>query len=133
MRRHRTVLFALATALSVTACSAPSGTAAGEGSENVLTSADIAAFAATDAGATAYDLVNQRRRLWLVTRGAEGSVQAPSVYDGANRLGDADALRRINLAQLEQIEYLDPRVARNRYGVQNHPVGSGGAIIVSFR
>ncbi len=132
MRRYRTALLALAATFSLAACSAPSETAAEERDDDALTSEDIAAFAATNGGATAYDLVNQRRRFWLTTRRA-GDSDTPVVYNGPNRLGTAEALRRIDLAQIERIEYLNPRVARNRYGVGNHPIGAGGAILVSLR
>lgn len=127
---------ALLPLLVLAACSASGGASDGDasvgGDPNLLTQFEIEAFAETGAGQTAYDLVVQRRRQWLTSRAlGNDDGQTLSVYDGPNRLGDADALRRLDLAAVGRLEYLEPRIARNRYGVMA-PVARG-AIVVTFR
>ena len=129
--RRTPLLLLLAVAL--TACSGPGGASGVGGSPNLLTLAEIQAFAETGAGQTAYDLVTQRRRTWLTTRGpGNDEGEGLSVFEGSNYLGGIDALERLDLAQVGQLEYLDPRTATTRYSPSNYSLDRG-AIVVTFR
>ena len=79
--------------------------------------------------ATAYDLVQSLRPIWLNKRGPtsienEGDVH---VYVGTTRMGDRDALREVAAASISSIRYLDTKEANYRFG-PGHPYG---AIVIS--
>ena len=79
--------------------------------------------------ATAFDLVQSLRPMWLTKRGPqsiqnEGEVH---VYVGDTRMGDIDALREIAAASIASIRYLDAKEANYKFG-QGHPYG---AIVIS--
>lgn len=79
--------------------------------------------------ATAFDLVQTLRPMWLNKRGPqsiqnEGDVH---VYVGDTRMGDLDALREIAAASIASIRYLDAKEANYKFG-QGHPYG---AIVIS--
>lgn len=79
--------------------------------------------------ATAFDLVQSLRPMWLNKRGPqsiqnEGEVH---VYVGDTRMGDVDALREIAAASIASIRYLDAKEANYKFG-QGHPYG---AIVIS--
>jgi hypothetical protein len=97
---------------------------------NLLTRDDIQRSGAT----TAYQLIITQRRQWLTTRGtfrfsesARGNVDSDSVrvlpgvpkvavYFEGTRLEDIEALRDVQLADLESIEFVDANRATTVYG-----------------
>ncbi|WP_420454034.1 hypothetical protein [Rubrivirga sp.] len=126
MRRTLSPIIVLVASLGLASCSSPNTASADGDDQNVLTAENIREFAATNGGATALDLVRRHRSFWLRV------PATPTVYQGTVVLGGPEALDRLGLSQVQRLEFLDPRVARNRYGVQNHPVGGGGAILVTL-
>jgi hypothetical protein len=79
--------------------------------------------------ATAYDVVETLRPMWLVKRGTQSFFfdKDVVVYLDAARLGDRSALREIPAMTVGSMRFLDAKDANFRFG-QGHPYG---AIIVS--
>lgn len=124
----RKLFFTFPLALALLACATTGGTRARSGA-NTLSADDIAELDVL----TAYEAIRIERPQWLVTRGTgsfENPVpQTPVVYVDGVRMGDTDELRRIRLTVVQQMEFLSPSDATNRYGT-NH---TGGAILVTTR
>lgn len=79
--------------------------------------------------ATAYDVVESLRPMWLRKRGTQSFFfdKDVIVYLDAARLGDRTALREIPAMTVASMRFLDAKDANFRYG-QGHPYG---AIVVS--
>jgi hypothetical protein len=79
--------------------------------------------------ATAYDVVESLRPMWLTKRGTQSFFfdKDVIVYLDAARLGDRTALREIPAMTVASMRFLDAKDANFRYG-QGHPYG---AIVVS--
>jgi hypothetical protein len=79
----------------------------------------------------AYTLIQKLRPVWLRWRGSTSFTQETDVkvYLDGTPMGEREALRTIDTANIESIEYLDARRATNRYG-SGHV---NGAILVRTR
>jgi hypothetical protein len=79
--------------------------------------------------ATAYDVVETLRPMWLTKRGTQSFFfdKDVIVYLDAAKLGDRTALREIPAMTVASMRFLDAKDANFRYG-QGHPYG---AIVVS--
>ena len=79
--------------------------------------------------ATAYDVVETLRPMWLLKRGTQSFFfdKDVIVYLDAARMGDRTALREIPAMTVASMRFLDAKDANFRFG-QGHPYG---AIIVS--
>ena len=99
----------------------------------MIESPEIDDFLIAEPTASAFDIIRQRRRTWLTTRGASqtSGPETASVFNEGVFLGDITVLRGIDLASLRRLEYLEPRVAGARYG-RSYPV-TRGAILVQYR
>jgi len=126
------LLVFVALALILSSC-ATGGSDSSQGSGNILTADEIAEAHAL----TAYEAVELTRRRWLTQRtlraGASSAMGAertgPVVYLNGVRVGTLDELRRIRADIVQQMEYLSPSDATNRFGT-NH---DAGAILVTTR
>ena len=80
--------------------------------------------------ATAFDLVETLRPLWLNKRGPQSFVDDGDVwvYMENARLGGRSTLREIAAASIGSMQFLDVKDANYRYG-QGHPYG---AIVISL-
>ncbi|HEX6040246.1 hypothetical protein [Longimicrobium sp.] len=131
----------------LSACaSAGTGTAAGSGGRDLILSDEIARSGAADA----YSLVQSVRPQWLRVRGDQGRgstvrvgttdpatgeagvgqgsmAPSPNVYLNNARMGAADALRQIPLANVRYVRWFTPAQANLRWGAGN----GHGAILVS--
>lgn len=79
----------------------------------------------------AYDLIRKLRPVWLRWRGSTSFTQETDVkvYLDGTPMGEREALRTIDTADIESIEYLDARRATNRYGAGHVQ----GAILIRTR
>jgi hypothetical protein len=75
--------------------------------------------------ATAFELVETRRPMWLNKRGPQSFMHEGDVvvYLNNARMGYRAALREIAVSQIGGISYLTPSQADYRYG-QGHPYGA---------
>lgn len=80
--------------------------------------------------ATAFDVVETLRPMWLNKRGPQSFVNDGDVwvYMENARLGGRSSLREIAAASVGSMQYLDVKDANYRYG-QGHPYG---AIVISL-
>ena len=79
--------------------------------------------------ASAFDVIQTLRPLWLTKRGAQ-SIQYDTdilVYLGTAQLGELSTLRQIPAATVASMEFLDAKTANYRFGM-SHP---NGAIVIS--
>ncbi len=118
-------------ALGVSACSS-----SGELSEKKARSSPevISAAEIQESGQNnAYDVIQKLRPHWLRGRGRKSiqhnELSYPLVYVNENRHGTIDALWRISVENVTQIQYLNPGDAANQLGM-NHP--SGAILITVF-
>ena len=120
---NRAAVFFLALGISLgpVACASGGGGDGPRRNPNLITQAELAEFSTQ----SALDAIRRLRPRWLQSRGATSPV---AILDGA-RLGDPDALRSINVSDIESIRYLNASDATMRYGT-NFP---GGAIEVRSR
>lgn len=126
--RTRGVLLALL--LTVADCARPrstslAGHSSAQANKTVLLLDEIRA----SGSATAYDVVESLRPMWLVKRGTQSFFfdKDVIVYLDAARMGDRTALREIPAMTVASMRFLDAKDANFRYG-QGHPYG---AIVVS--
>ena len=125
--RAMALLFVFGLSAGLAACASGGG---GDGgprrSQNLITADELAEFATQNA----LDAIRRLRPRWLQPRGTSATGQNLPVafLDGA-RLGAPDALRSVNVADIESIRYLNASDATMRYGT-NFP---GGAIEVRSR
>ncbi len=103
------------------ACAPPSGARSARDT-NVITRQELDASVARNA----YDAIQNLRPSFLRTRGTQTfdptvSTQA-SVYLDGQRYGDITALKSMMLDAIEEIRYLNPAAATNKYGT-NHTAG----------
>lgn len=117
--------FALVLALA--ACAGPAAPGTARPNANLITQAEI-----DEAGpASAYDLVQKLRPIWLRKRGNTSFTQDTDVVvylDGVH-MGNREALRDIFSTDIRSLEFLDARRATARFGVGH----TGGAILVKTR
>ena len=90
---------------------------------------DIASLAAT----SAYDVVRQLRRGWLISRGpisvSDPRPAFPKVYMDGVDVGALDFLRSIAATDVAEIEFLSTQESNLRYGSGHF----GGIILVTTR
>jgi hypothetical protein len=129
--------------LLLTGCASSGSGAASTPDRNLISRAELEASSATNV----YELVQLRRPNWLRTRGTqsfreqnhavgEQDTRNPSVVrgettivtylDGA-RLGDVTELRRVSVAEIRSVRFLDAAAATQRWGGGH----SHGAILLS--
>jgi hypothetical protein len=94
-------------------------TAPAEGDAGKVTVEEIAATGA----ATAYEVVVRLHRDWLRDKLTGAAV---SVYQDNQRIGGEESLRRLQVQDIAELQYLDGRSAVMRWG----PDVGGGVIIV---
>ena len=126
--------YALLIGIALTGACAPHNTGAASSapstrSRNTILADEIKGVSV----ATAYDAVVRLRPSWLRSRGPisvqqPGAGQVVAYLDGV-RVGGADALARIPVSNIVQIEYLSGYDATTRFGVGH----DGGAILVRTR
>lgn len=106
---------------------APSGPATTRPNPNILTRDEIAQSGAR----TAFELVQNERPIWLRERGAVSFTQENDVivYMDGTRIGGREALRDINPANIDHLEFFDARRATYRFG----PGHVNGAILIFMR
>jgi|GEM_PF-780442 len=95
---------------------------------NTLSSAEIREIVARNPGAVVYDVLRQERPRWFSRR----SITNPLwVYEtGGVRIGEAETiLRRVNIGQLDRVEYLPAISATGRFGSGHE----AGAIVIYYR
>jgi hypothetical protein len=126
--RTRGVLLALL--LTVADCARPHSTSlAGHSSPPVNKTVLLLDEIRASGSATAYDVIESLRPMWLVKRGTQSFFfdKDVIVYLDAARMGDRTALREIPAMTVAWMRFLDAKDANFRYG-QGHPYG---AIVVS--
>ena len=116
----------LSVALVFVACASGSGGATGGGgtprrNTNLISAQEIAGAS----GGTAYELVQQLRPSWLVTRGGN----MPIAYLDGVRYGAVEDLRTVGVDRIREVRFLDSREATTRFGTGH----TGGAIEVLTR
>ena len=98
-------------------------------SVRILTAEEIAELPAT----TAMEAVRRARPQWLRPRSSptmENPMPAmPILYMDGVRIGDVSQLETVRAEEVEQMEYLYPSEATNRFGTGHQ----GGAILVTTR
>ena len=98
-------------------------------SVRVLTAEEIAELPAT----TAMEAVRRARPQWLRPRSSptmENPAPAmPVLYMDGVRMGDLSQMETVRAEEVEQMEYLYPSEATNRFGTGHQ----GGAILVTTR
>lgn len=106
---------------------APSGPGTTRPNPNILTRDEIAESGARNA----FELVQNERPIWLRERGAVSFAQETDVivYMDGTRIGGREALRDINPANIDHLEFFDARRATYRFG----PGHVNGAILVFMR
>lgn len=112
----------------VLAACAPTGESTSGNDPTVISRAEIQG---AEDSSNAYTLVQQFHPEWLKKRG-QSSIRQPGdivVYVDNSRRGGPDALRRINVIDVELIEFLRPDKATMRYG-SGH---DHGAILVHLK
>ena len=69
----------------------------------------------------AYEAVETLRPFWLIKRGARDLSDTGEiwVYEGSVRIGGVDALRRFNVSNIEQMQFLSASEAQQRFGPGN--------------
>ena len=121
-------IFLFFLALGLVACAAQ-GETNYRRSSAVLTAEEIGEVIAL----TAYEAVRLTRPQWLRTRSSptlgNPNPSSPVVYLDGVRVGKIDELERLRADVVEQMEYLSPTDATNRFGT-NH---EGGVILVTTR
>lgn len=128
MGRPRTRRWLIATSV-VSIASAGAACASGGGSgegglrnPNVIEAEELASIPTL----TAMDAIRRLRPRWLQPRGQGG---LPIVFRDGARLDRPDDLRRIQVAEVQRLEYLSPSDATMKYGTNF----VGGAIEVTSR
>lgn len=127
-RSYRHSAAALALTLAAAACAARGTGAPGERpAADVLSREEI-----EQAGpATAYELIQKLRPLWLRTRGPT-SFRDPAeigVYVNSVHVGSLAELRNYQAEEIAKLEFLDARKAAYRFG----PGNVHGAIVLTTR
>ncbi|MDX1673267.1 MAG: hypothetical protein R3314_00590 [Longimicrobiales bacterium] len=127
MRATRFLLILAATLLSLTACTARTGT---EGRFSLITHEEL-----QEQGqySNLYAVIEVLRPRWLRPQGGpdtfEGEPGQVQVHMDGNWMGDVDVLRNLSPAGVTSIRWLKPLEASARYGLDH----SHGAIIISTR
>ena len=116
MKRHQASIVLGLIVVAITGCTAR-GEGGHAGSSSVLTRAEIEESSYSNA----MDLIQAERPQWLRIRGAP-SIETPQyivVYVDGIRRGTREALRRIPVANIEEMRHLTGREAQFKYGTDN--------------
>ena len=120
-------LLVLSLLLFLAACATSSGGT--RRSSRTITADEIAETSAI----SVHDAIRQLRPQWLTTRASPtmGSVggEPPVVYVDGIREDDFRVMERLRANQVDEIRYMSPTDATNRYGT-NH---RGGAILITTK
>jgi hypothetical protein len=127
MRRIQTVFLAAAVSVAALSGCATSGTTPASTTSrnsNVITKAELSQIQVR----TARQAIEQLRPNWLRNRGISNANGADGVkvYMDVNAMGGAEALDQMSVAEIQEIRYLSPAEATNRFGAGHQ----AGAIVV---
>jgi len=134
--KHTVWTAALAMAFVLTGCGASSGTSSATEDRDVLTAAEIATTAATNA----YDAISMKRPWFLQSRGPRSlgqpeppepgqTTEFPVVYVNRMYYGDLESLRLIPVQQISIIRFLDSNAATMEFGAGH----TGGIILITTK
>lgn len=115
--------------LMMTACASTGGGERTESpsSRDVITAEQLQSMS----NQTVYDVVRKLKPRWLQKRGQgsfRGSTELLVVIDDS-QFHDLSLLTSLDASNVEEIRYMDPRKATNKYGTR----ASGGALLISIR
>ena len=127
MRRVQTMFLAAAVSVAALSACATSGTTPASTTSrnsNVITKAELSQVQVR----TARQAIEQLRPNWLRNRGISNANGADGVkvYMDVNAMGGAEALDQMSVAEIQEIRYLSPAEATNRFGAGHQ----AGAIVV---
>jgi hypothetical protein len=135
MKKRASIMILAMTLIAVSGCaSGGTGTSGGRASPNRITYAEIAGSNATNA----YEMISRLRPNWLrepATASVSGGVirsQTILVYVNRQRQEDLEALKSINVADIDSAEWVD--ASRVQTVLSDVPSGSyTGAILIKTR
>lgn len=112
----------LALLLFTAACGSSAGEESGPAprrSPSVISSEELARTTWNNA----YDIVQNLRPNWLRRRAGLGASNELLVYMDETRLGGVSVLRNIEKPSIQELRYVDPNAATNRWGL-GHSAGA---------
>ncbi|MBW3552915.1 MAG: TonB-dependent receptor plug domain-containing protein [Gemmatimonadetes bacterium] len=120
---------AVVTGLMMTACASTGGADenGSSSSRNVITAEQLENMS----NQSVYDVVRKLKPTWLQRRGHvsfRGNTELLVILDDS-QFHDFSLLTSMTAANVEEIRYMDPRKATNKYGIR----ASGGAILLTTR
>lgn len=115
--------------LMMTACASTAGgdQTRSTSSRDVITAEQLQSMS----NQTVYDVVRKLKPTWLQKRGQvsfRGNTEMLVVVD-ESQFHDLSLLTSLNASSVDEIRYMDPRKATNKYGIR----ASGGALLISTR